>query len=265
MVISVIVSKLLSTVVLVMGLTLIAERVDTRLAGVLSGMPLGALMVLFFVGHEMGPGFAAESALYAIPALSSTLVFSGVYYLASRSDHVFAPLAATLVAIACQLVAAYGLSHITFTLVSGLIFTGICIALSIRLFSHIPEERVTRRVQLTVWHLCLRAGLAAIIVLSITSFSDAIGPRWSGLLIGFPITFLPFLLVIHVTYSRQHAHTIIRNFPTGLGGVIFYLITVNLSALSIGIDMAILLGVFASLVYLAGISYIFRRRNRKPA
>jgi uncharacterized membrane protein (GlpM family) len=265
MITGVVIAKLLSTVALVMGLTWVAERVDTRFAGILSGMPLGALMVLIFVGNELGSDFAATSALYAIPSLAGTLVFAGVYYLLSRTDHPASPVAATIGAFICQLGAAYGLSQITFTLLGGLIFITFVIALSIRLFKHIPEERVAKRVRLTIWHLCFRAGLAAISVLSITSLSEAVGPLWAGLLIGFPITFLPFLLVIHVTYSRQHAHTVIRNFPAGLGGVICYLATVNVYAVDLGINAAILLGVLASLVYLAGVSYVLRNRNRKQS
>ncbi len=257
--------KILTTVSLVFGLSWVAERVDTRLAGILSGMPLGSLLVLVFVGHEFGPEFTAISALYGIPSLAGTLVFAGVYYLSTRNRHTLSPLFGTLIALPCYLVIAYLLSQFSFTLVTGLLLAIICIVISARLFAHIPEERVTQRVRLTFKHLCFRAGMAAFFVAIITGNADLIGPEWSGLLIGFPITFLPFLLIIHITYSHLHAHTVIRNFPVGLGGLISYLALVNLTVMSVGINLAILLGLLGSLAYLALIGYMFNRRNRKTA
>jgi hypothetical protein len=265
MAVSLILIKLLTTIILVLGLSWIAERIDTRLAGVISGMPLGALLILLFTGHELGPAFAAETALYGIPAMAATLVFAGAYYLGSRGQSRLSPIYGTLTGIPFYLVAAWSLSLVTFTLLSGLTLAAVCIGLAVRLFAHIPEEKVARRVRLTFGHILFRAGMAAVTVAIITGFAKSIGPQWSGLLIGFPVTFLPFLLIIHITYSAGHAHTIIRNFPVGLGGVISYLVLVNISAVTIGVNLSILLGLFGSLVYLALISYIFQRRIRKHA
>jgi len=257
--------KLLTTIALVLGLSWVAERVDTRVAGILSGMPLGSLLVLFFVGQELGPVFTRESALYAIPALTGTLVFAGVYYLASRHDHILGPLIATSAALPCYLLIAVAMSQITFTLGTGIVVTCLAIVLSIRLFDHIPDQKVEKRVRLTIRHLLFRAGAAAFFVAAITGIARSVGPRWSGLLIGFPITFLPFLLIIHLTYSRQHAHTIIRNFPIGLGGLIAYLSLVYLAIPAVGVNLSIVTGLSGSLVYLIIISYLLRRRRRLAA
>jgi len=252
--------KLLTTIALVLGLSWVAERIDTRFAGILSGMPLGSLLVLIFVGHDLGAEFTAESALYGIPSLAGTLVFAGVYYLASRTSHRLGPLRGTLVALPFYFAIAYGLSAVTFNLAGGLLLAGFAIFLAIRLFANIPEERVAKRVRLTAGHLLFRAGMAAFFVVGITGLAESVGPRWSGLLIGFPITFLPFLLIIHITYSRQHAHTIIKNFPAGLGGLISYLALINLTVVSVGINLSILIGLAGSLAYLAIIGYMFKKR-----
>lgn len=255
--------KLLTTITLVLGLSWIAERVDTRLAGILSGMPLGSLLVLIFVGHDLGPEFAAESALYGIPSLAGTLTFSGVYYLASRTHHFLGPLFGTLAAMPCYLLVTYVISPFDFTLAGGVLMTTICIVVASRLFAHISEETVVRRVRLNFWHLCFRAGLAAFFVIAITEIAEAVGARWAGLLMGFPITFLPFLLIIHITYSHKHVHTVIRNFPVGLGGLVCYLALINLTAVPMGINLSILFGLSGSLVYLSVIGYTFNRRRRR--
>ena len=62
-------------------LSLVAERVSTSVAGVLSGYPLGAAIV-FFYGLEVSPELAAKSAIYAMPGLIGTQSF--VYLLLLR-------------------------------------------------------------------------------------------------------------------------------------------------------------------------------------
>jgi len=74
--------KIAVTIGVVITLSLVAERVSTSVAGVLSGYPLGAAIVLFFYGVEASPEFAAKSAVYTMPGLISTQSF--VYLLLLR-------------------------------------------------------------------------------------------------------------------------------------------------------------------------------------
>ncbi|PSJ19146.1 hypothetical protein CVH10_24380, partial [Halomonas sp. ND22Bw] len=48
----------------VLGLSMIAERVSTRGAGLLSGYPLGTAIALVIIGLELSPAFAADSAVH---------------------------------------------------------------------------------------------------------------------------------------------------------------------------------------------------------
>ena len=34
------------------------------------------------------------------------------------------------------------------------------------------------------------------------------------------------ILIVHITYDKKHAHTIIKNFPVGLGALIIYALSV---------------------------------------
>jgi len=65
--------KILVSVFMVLTLSLIADFVSPRIAGILSGYPLGAAISLFFIGFEIGPGFASESALYTMTGLVGIL------------------------------------------------------------------------------------------------------------------------------------------------------------------------------------------------
>ena len=81
--------KILVSVFMVLTLSLIADFVSPRIAGILSGYPLGAAISLFFIGFEIGPGFASESALYTMTGLVGIQGFIYSYYLASSRVKVY--------------------------------------------------------------------------------------------------------------------------------------------------------------------------------
>ena len=59
-------AKLISSVSIVVLLSWVAEHVSPKVAGLLSGYPLGAAIALSFYGLEMSPEFASKSAVYTI-------------------------------------------------------------------------------------------------------------------------------------------------------------------------------------------------------
>ncbi|WP_198151457.1 hypothetical protein, partial [Formosa algae] len=76
--------KLIVAIGLVIGLSLLAENVSPKVAGILSGYPTGSAITLFFFGLEVTPEYAAESAVYNMIGLSAALTFVYVYYIASK-------------------------------------------------------------------------------------------------------------------------------------------------------------------------------------
>ena len=66
-------AKILSTVVVVLGLSAIAERAGPTLAGILAGVPLGMAIIFFLFGIQQGPEFVSRSASYALGGLGDTV------------------------------------------------------------------------------------------------------------------------------------------------------------------------------------------------
>ena len=87
--------KIVITIVIVTMLSIIAERISPRAAGILSGYPLGTAISLFFIGLEQGASFAATSAVYAIAGMAALLTFFYCYYLVSGRAHRIVILAAS--------------------------------------------------------------------------------------------------------------------------------------------------------------------------
>ncbi len=220
-------AKVLWSAGIVLCLAAIAERVSTRVAGILSGAPLSAVILYFFVGREMGTAYVVESVPHGIAAFSATLAFVLAYYKSSRWLSNWVPLGSAVIAIAVFLVVAGGLVLIPFTLTGATVTTGCVIAFAIWLFRKIEFIQVEKPVKYTPRLLFLRGGTAAALIVTAIALAENLGPRWTGLLVGFPSTLLPTLVIIHTTYGTPSAQALLRNFPVGMGSIILYILCVS--------------------------------------
>jgi hydrogenase/urease accessory protein HupE len=93
-------------IVFTVTLSVLAEVTSPGVAGILSGYPMGAAVALFFIGLEIGPGFAAESSLHTSAGIVATLVFTYCYYrgsvLSGKPGGVLQILFACMVGVAGQ-------------------------------------------------------------------------------------------------------------------------------------------------------------------
>ncbi|PCI04264.1 MAG: hypothetical protein COB78_08035 [Hyphomicrobiales bacterium] len=256
--------KIFVSVFVVLGLSWVAEHVNPRIAGILSGMPLGAVLILFFVGIELGPQFAAESALYAIPSLVGTISFAIGYYWGTLSNNRYSPLISTVTGVTCFFVVASALSMVEFNLITGACLSLITLGAVGYVFHSHDTNKIQNKIRMTFPRMLFRSGMAAGFVVAITTLADAIGSQWSGLLIGFPMVFLPFLLIIHITYSGAQVRTIIRSFPLGLVSLIGFLMVAAETIPIFGVNMSILISLCAAFTYLTALSVVLRRLKPAP-
>ena len=76
--------KISITMLAVLGLSFVAEKVSARLAGLLSGYPIGTAIILHFYGLEYGSQFAADAAIFNLCGLFASQCFAYTYYQASK-------------------------------------------------------------------------------------------------------------------------------------------------------------------------------------
>lgn len=238
----------------VLGLSALAERVGPRAAGVLSGYPLGTAILLYFIAVEQGIAFASESAVYALPGLIATLAFLYVYYLVSRR---FAALpivpqiiVSSGIAFGVYLAVAWLFQLAAMSLTQAAIILLVAMAGALVLFRKIENVQILNRVRMTKSVVLFRAALAALIVLVISGLAAWIGPRWSGLLSGFPVSLYPTMLILHFSYGAEPVHTLIRNFPRGMGALWVYILAVTLGYPLFGFGWGTLVAFGAATVYL---------------
>src|SRR3989338_10166557 len=72
--------KFVLTVAVVLGVSWVAERFSPRLAGILTGLPTGTPIILFFYGLEHGAQFAPDTTVYNLVGFIAGLSQFFAYY-----------------------------------------------------------------------------------------------------------------------------------------------------------------------------------------
>ncbi len=248
-------AKALWSAGIVLGLSAIAERVSTRTAGILAGAPVTAVLVYFFVGLDMGAHYVVASVPHGIAAFTATLAFVVGYHRASLwFGRDAAPICA-LVGIAAFAVVAFALARIPFGIASATTMTVAAAGLALWFFRTIEFVRVEKPVRYTPRLMLLRAAGAAFLVIGAIMVAETLGPRWTGLMAGFPATLLPTLLILHLTYGQPQALSVIRTFPLGMGSIILFILAVAFTFPQIGVPAGTAASLILSLAYLTVVTF----------
>jgi hypothetical protein len=200
--------------------------------------------------------------VFALAGLSASLAFVSAYYAASARCAGRAVAPATTAALAAYFAAAWALQGVPFSLAGAMLLPAACVPAFVRLFRRIPNAAITRSVRFTPAVLLVRAGLAAAIILAITAAAGAVGPTWAGLFSAFPTALFPLMLIVHLTYGKAHVHTIIKNFPLGLGSLIVYGCAVALGYPRLGVVWGTAAAFAAATAYLVIYGALVARRRR---
>ncbi len=257
--------KVALTIAIVTTLSIVAERVSPRVAGILSGYPLGSAIALFFIGLEQGAAFAAHSAVYNIAGLAALLSFFFIYFWVSSQKIITGRIAGILIASSAGMAAFFAVDALLHMLplpgwACALVGVGAITAYA-ALFRGIPNTTIRQQVHLGLGVVLFRAGLAALTILAITGAANLVPPSWAGLFSAFPITAFPLVLIVHSTYGPEQAHSIIKNIPTGLWALVLYLLTIAYCYPRLGIFWGTLIGFGVATMYLLGLSWLHRKRS----
>jgi len=257
-------AKIGITVAFVFILTWIAERVHPTIAGILSGFPLGIALTLYFFGFEQGPEFASNSAQATVAAFSANIASFYFYGLAIIKKDAN-PFLASVAGISAFFIIALVLSV---TPADQHILLGLAISVaSIAAFQFLQRdfkgEVIANRAPLTIPTIFIRSGSAAATVVLITWLAHSIGVKWSGLLAGFAITAFPFLVLIHVTYGKGVAISIIQKYPLGIGSLIVYCLGIAQFYPAQGINLGTVYSLLYSIAYLLLLAVYLNWQKKK--
>jgi uncharacterized membrane protein (GlpM family) len=252
---AVIVLKILLSAGMVVAITLTAERVSARLAGVMAGFPLGAGLTLFFLGLEQGPVFAAESALWSIQGILAVLGFCWCY----RMMAVKLSSASRMVSLPCSCftgLAGYFVTAAIIKVLPANTLLRTCGVLLLLLppaiaFRKSAPEKIREKTAVTCPMLMVRAVFASLVILTVTGLAASVGPAWSGLLAAFPTVILPSVMILHFNYGGGSVPSFFRDTPLALPAIIVFSLAVHWSFPHLGLTCGTILSYGAALLYLA--------------
>ena len=227
--------KLATTSAVVIGLSILAEKMSPKIAGIVSGYPTVSAIILFFFGLEVSPQFAADSAEYNVIGVTAVLFFVYFYYQGSKYFTRFNILLSTITALVGYFIVIWLLHFIELNKYIAVLIPVLFSFLFIYLFRNIEDVKINNKVKVDYKVLLMRAAFAVLIILIITSIPELVGPKWAGLFSAFPSTIFPLILIVHFTYSKKHVYTIIKNVPIGIFSVIIYSLLVSIVYPLIGI------------------------------
>lgn len=245
------VAKALWSAAVVLALSAVAERVSPRVAGILAGAPHGTVLVYFFVGRDMGTAYVVDSTAYGIASFTATIAFMVAYQQVSLRVRRGAIGVSALAATGVYFAVAAGIAALELSRLGAVAITMVASAFALWLMRRIASVRVAHPVRLTLRLLAVRASLAAVFVVSAIALATSLGPRWAGLMVGFPMTMLPTLLIVHATYGAPSTHAIIRSFPLGVGSIVVYILTVSVAFPRLGVEGGTAVSLLAAMAYLA--------------
>ncbi|MBM3229965.1 hypothetical protein FJZ26_06030 [Candidatus Parvarchaeota archaeon] len=258
---SLVLVKFAVSIIAVLGLTLVSERISPKAAGFLSGLPIGTAITLFFYGLQISPGFASDSAIYNLVGHVAFQIFLLAYFATSGFFKKHSLTLAVAISVPAYFAASYLLASIDFGILASVALFLICIPAFALYYKKIPEIKVPKSVAFEPKVIIFRSLVTASYILLTTEIAGAVGPRWAGIL-STGSTLFPLVLIVHYTYGKQYAHTVIKHVPAGLGSMLFYSLGVHYAFPSLGVWWGTVVAYLACGVYLVGY-YIVSEKNKK--
>jgi hypothetical protein len=241
----------------ILAISLAGQRWGPAIAGWLSGLPVIAGPILFFMAQEQGAAFAAEAAVATMSAVCGSVCFSlGYTWTAQRHGWPLSFLAAFVVYFATVFL--LGMLEPGFWLSAALSLT--LITFAPRLFPRAQPHGTPPPMGKT--ELVVRMAAGAAMVMLATHLAGSLGPRWSGLLAMFPI-----LGSVLAVFSHRHAGAaftthLLRGMPAGFYAFIAFCAVLALSLKAWGIGAGFSLAIVCALT-VQGLARLVMLRRAK--
>lgn len=214
--------KGVTVVLIVLALSIIAEKVSPKLTGILSGLPLGTTLILIFYYIEYGEEFASHAAIYNVHGLLALLAFIFGYYIATFYTKKFEILFCIFISFFFYGIIALILAFIPVNEIYTPIIVIFIITLSVVYFAKIPDSSKPINAKISFVDLIFRMIFTVVFFLTITTAPKYFSANVSGIIASFPNMMVPLLIIIHFKHSRFQARTILINTPLGLNSIVVY-------------------------------------------
>lgn len=257
---TVLLTKLIATAVVVIGVSVAVGKLGPRLGGIMAGTPIILGPGYFFMLRDWPPGFVEEAALATLHALIATLLFSISFVLMAGRLGAGGSLA---VATLCWIPSAWLFSFMpggitVAVLVYGLVLLG---AEVIKRTLALDQARV---VAASGWFdLVLRGLLAGVLVAIATTVAARSGPMLSGMLVGFPVGLFTIGWALYDRYGARVARATVAAAQQGMLSLVAFAVVTALLVGHVPPMMTFLLSLLASIGVSATLFMVSQWRFRR--
>lgn len=200
-------------------LSLLAEKADPKIAGVILSLPSTILVNFVFISWTLGPDRMPE-VVSPMP-LTAGLMFLvvGTYLYCSRMN-MKKPYIIILCASLTLLLwlglslplAIYKFDHLGFSLLGYLLFA----AFGYYIITYRPQiSAPPANLHYSLLQKLTRAVIAGGIVTLAVYLANTLGPLWGGVFSYFPATYFSTLLILHSKHSSEFLFRVFKNTPIG--------------------------------------------------
>ena len=240
----------------VVSASIITERSGPVIGALVATLPISAGPSYVFLALDHDAAFIATGALASLPVNAATIFLGLTYVVLAQRRSAWVSLAGAVMVWAV-LVAA--MQTVQWTLVRGLAANAIAFAVCLpvlRRYQNVKMPLATRR-----WYdIPLRATLVAILVATVVGLSGWVGPRISGTIALFPMTFTSMMLILHPRLGGPATAAVIANSGWGLLGFGLAIAVLHVAARPLGSAAALGLALLTCIGWNLALWGLSRRR-----
>ena len=240
--------KVAATVSVAMAASIAAERGGPFWGGLVCALPIGAGPGYVLLSLQADARFVADSALASLGTNIATDVFMvAVVWLAPRRSAVVT----LTIAIAAWAVAVVPLRGVAWTGLTAMLANLTVVVIACWL-TRGSDRDVALAVTPPRWFdLPVRALLIGLVVAGVVTASDAIGPRWTGIALVFPIATASLTAVVHRRLGGAAAASTMATALRALPGFLSALLMIHLLA-PVGLVLAFVVALASSIAWAIG-------------
>lgn len=250
--------KMVVTALFVTLATVIAERLGPTTGALVATLPVSAGPVYVFLALDHDAAFISASAVASLALNAITAIYVTVYVLLAQRRTMWVSVS---LAFAVWLAAALVLGSVQWSawwaFILNLVVFTLCFFI-VEPFAFVPMPPTTRP-----WYdFVVRSSMVALLVAAVVLLSFRIGPTGTGVLAVFPVIYTSIMVILHHRVGGPATAAVLANAIPGLAGFGAALLTLHLTAVSLGIVAALFLGLGVSVVWNAAVFATRRHQAR---
>jgi len=258
---SLLIIKLILSVLIIVGVAEISKRISPLIGGIISGLPLGTGLSIYFISYEQGIDFTTEGVPWGIAGLSASIIFCLVYLLVARKIRLNNRLLvigySSSVSLVSFLIIGYILYLFNLTLIRATAIFIIVFCLNLLVINKlIGTQDTPKKSSSTMMQIICRGIIVGAILILITGVASVAGSKWAGILSSFPSTLFPLLIVLHYEEGNKLFPYVIYGFSYSISTLLLFYISFIYIVPLFGLNIGFLLIYILCSVYLISLRKI---------